>query len=156
MLKWLKSIFAGPQPSGPPEIIRTFGVSDPILSSDRATVTEDGWLMAASNDQTVRLFELEGVQLDQCLLAYRASMKSEAVSGRAYLEMWCGLPGRGEFFSKGLQQAITGTTDWTSCEIPFRLKRGQRAERLKLNVIIEGGGKVWLKDIQLLKTPLSA
>ena len=35
--------------------------------------------------------------------------------------MWCRLPGRGEFFSKGLHNKVQGTTDWASYEIPFFL-----------------------------------
>lgn len=156
MLKWLKSIFTGPQPAGPPEAIRRFEVTDPIIAGESVTVAEDAWMIDSKGNQTVRLFEVEGPQLEQCLLTYRARMKAEAVSGRAYLEMWCRLPGRGEFFSKGLNQTITGTTDWCSYEIPFYLKKGQRPDLIKLNVVIEGTGKIWLKDVELLKTPLSS
>ena len=81
-------------------------------------------------------------------------MKTDGLVGRAFLEMWCRLPGLGEFFSKGLEQAVKGTTDWCSQEVPFYLKKGQRPDLIKLNVVIEGRGKVWIKDIQLLKTPL--
>ena len=59
-------------------------------------------------------------------------------------------------FSKGLNQAATGTTDWASYEIPFSLKKGQRPDLIKLNLVIEGRGKVWLRDIQLLKTPMDS
>ena len=54
-------------------------------------------------------------------MTYRARLKAADLQGRAYLEMWCRLPGRGEFFSKGIQDAVSGTTDWSSYEIPFRL-----------------------------------
>jgi hypothetical protein len=81
-------------------------------------------------------------------------MKSEDLSGRAFLEMWCRLPGRGEFFSKGLNQAITGSSDWASYEIPFYLKKGQRPDLIKLNLVIEGRGTVSIRDVELLKAPL--
>ena len=97
---------------------------------------------------------IEGKELGQCLLTYRAKLKAEAISGRAYLEMWCRVPGRGEFFSKGFHQAIKGTADWASCEIPFYLRKGQRCDLVKLNLMVEGGGKVWVKDVELLKTPV--
>ena len=83
-------------------------------------------------------------------------MKTEGLTGRAFLEMWCRLPGRGEFFSKGLKQAITGTTDWASYEIPFYLERGQRPDLIKLGLVIEGRGKVSIKDVELLKAPLES
>jgi hypothetical protein len=68
--------------------------------------------------------------------------------------MWCRLPGRGEFFSRGLAQAVSGTTDWGSYETPFRLGKGQRPDLVKLGLVIEGSGRVWVKDIELIRTPL--
>lgn len=52
--------------------------------------------------------------------------------------MWCRLPGRGEFFSKGHQQAVSGTVNWARYEIPFY------------------PGTVWLRKIELLETPLTS
>ncbi len=94
--------------------------------------------------------------MEQCLLTYRAELKAEGVQGRAFLEMWCRLPGRGEFFSKGFQQAVTGSVDWTRQEIPFLLKRGQRPDLVKLNLVVEGPGTVWARQIELLRTPLAS
>jgi len=34
--------------------------------------------------------------------------------------------------------------------------KGQRPDLIKLNLVIEGRGKVGVKDIQLLRTPLSS
>ena len=106
----------------------------------------------AAEQQTVHLFEVKDPMVEQCTLAYRAP--TEGLAGRAYLEMWCRLPGRGEFFSKGLDQTVTGTTDWVSYEIPFHLKTGQRPDLIKLNLVVEGTGKVWVSDVELLMTPL--
>jgi hypothetical protein len=89
-------------------------------------------------------------------LTYRAELKAESLQGRGYLEMWCRLPGRGEFFSKGYQQAVSGTVNWSRYEIPFYLKRDQRPDLIKLNVVVEGQGTVWLRNVELLKTPLAS
>ena len=89
-------------------------------------------------------------------MTYRAELKAEVLQGRAFLEMWCRLPGRGEFFSKGHQQAVSGTVNWARYEIPFYLRRGQKPELIKLNVVVEGQGTVWLRDVELLKTPLAS
>ena len=70
--------------------------------------------------------------------------------------MWCRLPGRGEFFSKGAQQAVSGTANWARYEIPFYLKRGQKPDLIKLNLAVAGPGTVWLRNIELLKTPLAS
>jgi hypothetical protein len=105
---------------------------------------------------TFRLFELEDPEAQQCLITYRARIKSDGLAGRAFLEMWCRFPGRGEFFSKGFHQSVSGTTEWASYEIPFYLKKGQRPDLIKLNLVVEGIGKVWIKDVELLRTPLSS
>ena len=156
MLNWLKSIFNAPKPSGPPEMMRQFQTTDPTVSRDGITLAQDGWVVDSKEAQTVRLFEVQDPQVEQCLIAYKAMLKTEGLAGRAFLEMWCRLSGRGEFFSKGLNQAITGPTDWASYEIPFYLKKGQRPDLIKLNLVIEGRGKVLMKEVQLLKTPLGA
>ena len=156
MFTWLKSWFSAPKPSGPPETIRLFRTTDATLTQGDVRVEQDSWAIDTKTDQTIRLFEVPNPQAEQCLLTYRARMKTDGVAGRAFLEMWCRLPGRGEFFSKGVNQAVKGTTNWASYEIPFYLKKGQRPDLIKLNLVIEGRGKVWMKDVQLLKTPLSS
>ncbi len=87
-------------------------------------------------------------------LIYRARMRSEGLRGKAYLEMWCVFPGQGEFFSRALQSPLSGTNDWTSQETPFFLKKGQDPSRVKLNLVIEGEGTVWLDQVVLAKAPL--
>jgi hypothetical protein len=117
---------------------------------------QDSWLIDSTEKQIIRLFEVQDPQVEQCVVTYRAMMKTAGLQGRAFLEMWCRFPGRGEFFSKGFHQAVTGSTDWTSHETPFYLKKGQMPNLIKLNVAVEGVGKIWIKDIELLSTPLKA
>ena len=66
--------------------------------------------------------------------------------------MWVRVPGRGEFFSRGLAQPLTGTSGWASYEIPFLLnEKDVRADLVKLNVAFEGGGgTIWVKDVELV------
>ena len=156
MMNWLKSIFSRQRPSGPPETLRLFQNSERTLSQDAITMAQDGWVVDSKDTQTIRLFEVQEPQAEQCLITYRAKLKTDGLAGRAFLEMWCRLPGRGEFFSKGLNQVAQGTTDWASYEIPFYLKKGQRPDLIKLNLVVEGRGKVWLSDVELLKTPMSS
>jgi hypothetical protein len=156
MFNWLKSSSSSPNPSGPPKTIRRFHTSDETVSKDSITVEKDCWVVDSKEDQTIRLFEIPNPDAEQCLITYRATMKTEGLTGRAFLEMWCRLPGRGEFFSKGLNQTITGTTDWASYETPFYLERGQRPDLIKLGLVIEGRGKVSIKDVELLKAPLES
>jgi hypothetical protein len=156
MLGWLRSLFRVPQPSGPPETIRTFRPPERTLTQDAVAAAGEGWVVDSKEGRTIRLFEVEAPLAAQSLLTYRAKLKTEALAGRAFLEMWCRLPGRGEFFSKGFHHAVKGTTDWVSCETPFFLKKGQQPDLVKLNLVVEGPGKVWIKDVELARTPLSA
>jgi hypothetical protein len=154
MLNRLRSLFAPPQPAGPPQIIKKFDPSDTPITQSGVTGDQNGWRIEFQEKQSVRLFEVADPDVEQCMVTYRAQIKAEDMEGPAYLEMWCRLPGRGEFFSKGLHQAVRGTTNWASYEIPFYLKKAQRPDLIKLNLATEGGGTLWIKDIELLQTPL--
>jgi hypothetical protein len=56
---------------------------------------------------------------------------------------------KGEFFSRALQSQLSGTSDWSTHEAPFFLQPNQQATRVKLNVVIEGTGSVWVDGITL-------
>ncbi len=103
---------------------------------------------------TIRLFETGDIDIENARLIYRARLRAENLEGRAYLEMWCRFPGRGEAFSRGLDRPISGTVDWTTEEIPFFCRKGENPDNVKLNLVIDGKGTVWIDDIRLLKGPL--
>jgi len=102
-------------------------------------------------NSSIQLFNIENPSLDDCKLIYRARLKANNLNGRAYLEMLCFFKGQGEFFSRGLNSPLKGTTDWTTEETYFFLQRGQRPDRIKLNLVVEGKGTVWVDDISLLR-----
>jgi hypothetical protein len=68
--------------------------------------------------------------------------------------MWCQFTGKGEFFSRDLSSPISGTTDWSTEETPFFLKKGENPDNVKINLVIEGRGTVWIDDVHLFKGPL--
>jgi len=123
---------------------------------DGAVSTDGGGSIRieASTPITVRLFETDDIDVENAQLVYQAKLKTENVDGRAYLEMWCAFPGMGEFFSRGLESPLSGTNDWVTEETPFLLKKGQNPNRVKLNLVIEGTGTVWIDNIRLLTRPL--
>ena len=157
MLNWLNSLFAGPKPAGPPQLLRAFASDQPTITQSGIRVENGAWQIdARAEEQTIQLFEVKNPAVEQCLLTYRAELKAEGLQGRGFLEMWCRLPGRGEFFSKGYQQALSGTVEWSGYEIPFYLKEGQKPDLIKLNVVVEGQGTVWVRNVELLKTALAS
>ncbi len=102
---------------------------------------------------TVKLFEVTGLDVDNTRLTYEAKVKTEKLDGKAYLEMWCRFPGKGEFFSRGLQMVATGDTNWMTMETPFFLKKGEKPDLVRLNLVLTGKGTVWIDGIRLLKGP---
>ena len=108
----------------------------------------------ATEPTVVRLFELGDIGIENARLIYQAKVRTEGVEGQVFLEMWCHFPGRGEFFSRGLQTPLTGTTNWTTEETPFFLKKGENPDNVKLNLVINGKGTAWIDDIRVLKGPL--
>jgi len=142
--------------------LKAFTAGTPTVSQDVA-VDGSAWLVHCTQAQTFRLFEVSEPVCEECRVLYRARLKTEGLTGRAYLEMWCRLPGRGEFFSRGLGQVVTGSNDWVSCEIPFLLKKGQRPDLIRLNLVVKAAGwvfkkavkgKAWIKNVELLTVPL--
>ncbi len=108
----------------------------------------------SESGRTVRLFETGDVDVEDARLLYSARLRSRDLTGEAYLEMLVNIPGRGKFFSKGLDQKLTGTTEWVEVTIPFFLKSGQDPDNIQLNVVIQGKGTVWADDIKLKSAPL--
>jgi len=109
--------------------------------------------ITATQPTVVRLFELGDIHVENARLTYQAKLRTEKVEGRVYLEMWAHFPGKGEFFSRGLQSPLKGTVNWTTEETQFLIRKGENPDRLKLNLVIEGKGKVWIDDVRLIKGP---
>lgn len=115
----------------------------------------NGSLRITATEPTVaRLFEVGDVDVEDARLVYRARVRTEEVEGKVFLEMWCHFTGKGGFFSRGLQNPLTGTTGWTTEEIFFVLKKGENPDTVKLNLVIDGKGTAWIDDIHLLRGPL--
>ena len=73
---------------------------------------------------------------------------------RPFVEMWVRIPGKGEFFSRGLDRPITGTMSWMTVATPFLLQAGQKPDLIRLNLVVQGKGRVWIDDVHLMREPL--
>ena len=133
------------------DVITTSGVA-----VDAGVTTDGGGSIrvTASEPVTVRIAELENLSVDDARLIYRARLRTAGLRGKTYLEMWCEFPGGGAYFSRALESPVTGTNDWLSQETPFVLQKGQIPNRVKLNLVIDGQGTVWLDEVVLVKAPL--
>jgi hypothetical protein len=124
------------------------------LDKDNSSDGKGSLRIVATGPTVVRLFEVSDVVVENARLTYRAKIRSSNLEGQAYLEMWCSFPGKGEFFSRGLQSPVTGSTGWVTTETPFLLKKGEKPDVIKLNIVINGKGTVWIDDVRLWKGPL--
>jgi hypothetical protein len=155
MLAWLKSKLQMPVPAGPAVVFQRIEPQSVPVTRDVVTLDGNAWRVQCNEPRSVRLFEVQVADLENCMLTYRASLKTENAAG-VYLEMWCRFSGRGEYFSKGFHDTVRGTTDWSTHEIPFLLRRGQSPDLLKLDLAFKGPGTCWISDIELLRTPFRA
>lgn len=110
--------------------------------------------ISLTEPSVIQLFETGDLDIEEAALVYQAKLRTEGVQGRVYLEMWCHFEGKGEFFSRGLDSPLSGTNNWANVEIPFLLKAGENPDNVKLNIVGEGTGTVWVDDIRLVKRPL--
>jgi len=127
--------------------------SERPLAQELESLADGSWNVSCTGTQVFRLFEVPDPGVENCTILYKARLKTEALAGRAYLEMWCRLPGLGESFSRGLNNTVSGTTGWVSTETPFFLKRGEKPDLIRLNLVVEGPGQVFIKDVRLESAP---
>jgi len=99
----------------------------------------------------IQLYTINDVKVDDAQIIYKAKVKSEGVSGQAYLEMWFMFKDKGEFFSRGFDSVISGTSDWKTIKTVFDLSTGEVPDQIKLNVVVNGVGTIWIDDVHLSK-----
>jgi hypothetical protein len=49
---------------------------------------------------------------------------------------------------------VSQKTDWKTIQTPFMFQKGQKPEKVTLNLIINGKGTVWIDDVVLSKERL--
>ncbi len=101
---------------------------------------------------SVCLGEVTGLDVEGARLVYSAKVKSD-LDGAAFLEMWVHIGG-GQYFSRGLDNPIQGKSDWKTLKTPFLFQKGQRPEKVTLNLVVNGKGTAWVDDVVLSKEPL--
>ena len=103
---------------------------------------------------TVCLGEVAGPDIENAKLIYSAKVKTALEGkGTAFLELWAHVGG-GQYFSKGINDAVSQKSDWKTIQTPFLFQKGQKPDKVTLNLVINGKGAVWIDDVVLSKTPL--
>lgn len=149
----------GPEP---PKDIQAFavdsaqGVLSPEVAVFDRTVSADGngsLKVSTEMPTTVALYEVPFPGVEGADLVYRAKVKTQEFGGDAYLQMQVHFPGGGEVTAQNYQNALRGTSDWTAMETSLRLQKGQKPDSVKLLLVVNGVGTVWIDDIHLIKAP---
>jgi hypothetical protein len=109
----------------------------------------------ARGGMLISMFDTGNLDVENARLIYRARLRTENVEGRVYISMTCFFPRGESYSSRALAMPLTGTTDWTTQETFFLLKKGEKPDNVSINLVIEGSdsGTVWIDDVRLLKGP---
>ena len=95
------------------------------------------------------MFKAGMFDVDNSRLIYGTNLRTWRLEGKAYLEMRCHFPDGQESVSRSLDEAISGTRDWTGRETSFVVKGEKEPDNVKLNLVIDGKGTVWIGKVSL-------
>jgi hypothetical protein len=110
--------------------------------------------ISAPVSTVVELFEKKDVDGGDGKLVYSARLRTEDLKGKAYLEMLIFYPDGSKNFSRSLKTALSDTSEWKAESVSFPLKKDLKPSAVKLNLVIDGTGTVWVDDVKLVKAPL--
>ncbi|MGH9804754.1 MAG: hypothetical protein ACRD4D_06255 [Candidatus Acidiferrales bacterium] len=154
------------QPTLPinPEEIARFPLNSlsELASSEEVTidteVTTDGVGSArvdATEPTSVTLLEVTDLDAQNATLTFEARLRSQDLEGNAHIEMEVFLPEQEEPVSlPGLGRMASGTTEWVVATSSFYFQPGQQPEAVRLKLVVDGAGTVWVDEVRLLRTPL--
>jgi serine/threonine protein kinase len=173
------------RPKSDEVLVKSFGAADRPIVQDYLYSGADGWrFWTHCDDTTFQLFEVfEPKLLASRGLVFRAKMKTSELLG-AYLEMQCRFADGSVVTSPRPALLAKGNTDWASHDVVIDVPPGKRLDLVRLNLKLLGAGTrgdniggiplflnrrgdrtgwaddwhasiCWIKDVDLLKTPLS-
>jgi hypothetical protein len=128
--------------------------ASPIITADPQAKAEGESSLKITTrwPTTVSLGEVTDLDVEGAKLVYSAKVKT-TLTGSAFLEMWAHVGG-GQYFSRGMKDTVSQKADWKTIKTPFMFQKGQKPDKVTLNLVINGTGTVWIDDIVLTKEPL--
>lgn len=124
------------------------------LDKDNTSDGNGSLRIITNGPTTVRLLEVNDLGVEDARLIYQAKVRVRDFEGQVYLEMACHFADNRELFSRNPESAIAGSTGWVSMETSHPLKKGENPNIVKLNLVVNGRGKVWIDDVRLMKASL--
>jgi serine/threonine protein kinase len=162
--------FAAPAPAS--RTRRFAPPKDVPITQDGVTPTADadGWKIENTDypKRTVRLFEVRDLDVKDCRLVFRVQMKTETkeklenrriftrleTAFRPKVTIKTGLTGDTVTAESWSDLARRGNTSWAQEEATTNCR--SQPEVIALNLLVEGIGTIWIKDVELIATPLPA
>jgi hypothetical protein len=98
---------------------------------------------------TVRVLELADPKITQSSWEISGKVKYANVQENGYIEMWSHFPDGSAYFTRTLDTSgplgvLHGTSEWREFRLPFFSEAGKAPSKLVVNVVLPGGGTVWL------------
>jgi hypothetical protein len=127
-------------------------VSTDLVSFDPSFSADGKGSLKVTVDRptTVRLFEVAAPGATDAKYIYKAKVNLKDCLGDAYLQMVIHFPNGGEV---NAYQNTTGQGPWVPMETFGIVGQGQKPDVVKLNLVIQGTGSVWVDDVHLVQAP---
>jgi hypothetical protein len=158
----LGAIFSGCKkktPDPPSQIdSRACDSLDGVLSKDKVSLDtgvfcegKGSLKVSAENPTTFPLYEIPYPPAENADLFLKAKVRGQDLAGGVALQLVVVFPNGGEF---PVQGPSVSPADWQDTEVKATLPPGQKASKVKVNVIFDAlGGSAWIDDIRLIKVP---
>ena len=103
---------------------------------------------------TVRVLEIDKPNVTAASWEIAGRVKYADVQGDAFLEMWSHFPDGSAYFTRTLDKSgpmgvLHGKSEWREFRLPFLSEPGKTPSKLVVNVVMPGGGTVWLGPAKL-------
>jgi hypothetical protein len=135
----------------------------------KVSADDEGWkielqglseLGSLENVPVVHLFEVQGVPSQPVRIAFRFKVKTDQIED-ARFDVHLRYPS-GRYITDAFvfkSRTIEGSTNWTSYEISWNAGQLEKADAISFDLLMrakDGSNKatVWIKDVELVKTPL--
>ena len=130
--------------------------ADAVFDRD---VSQDGGgslrVVTGGEGGRLRLYRVDDIGPIEGSLLYTGFLKSDGLTGSAFLELWCHPAEGNPAFVRGVARRVAGTSDWKPQELGFRSPDTCKdPASVELNVVIQGAGTVWIDNLRLWDVPV--
>ncbi len=143
-----------PELPGGAKLLRAYAAPQDAPLAPGITADGGAWRVEATGAEPLALFEVPADLLcADCEIYLRAKLKSRSLSGRAFLQLVARLGYDQDFFYRDLIHTVHGTQGWTQAQVSCFVPPGPRARGLLLNLVPQGIGTLWIKDVEVHALP---